>query len=194
MLGLPRRVNQSPGHRNNNIELEAEPFCHSLLLLALNAFHLSRRLDPRSRTSRPHSTVFLSLAHLQATAARQSQEPAPAKEDTPCCAGRDGGERTEHVYASPKNNASRPKKSIDKKCMRPPSPSSNQRQFPDDAYSPDDIDDATPGPDRSYVAHISFLISHISGSFQRAHRRRRPPPGPFAYTIAYTVASFQLLG
>jgi hypothetical protein len=38
-----------------------------------------------------------------------------------------------------KNNTSRPKKSIDKKRMRTPSPLKNQRQFPDDA---------TPRPDR----------------------------------------------
>lgn len=100
MVAAPSQ--SKPGPPPQQHRLEVEPFCHSPLPLALNAFHLSRSLDLRSRTSRPHSTIFLSLAHLQATAARQSQEPAPAKEDTPCCAGRDGDERTEHVYASPR--------------------------------------------------------------------------------------------
>ncbi|KAF9733994.1 hypothetical protein PMIN03_006622 [Paraphaeosphaeria minitans] len=44
--------------------------------------------------------------------------------------------------------------------MRTPSPSKNQRQFPDDAYSPDDIDDATPRPDG--FACSAYPISDLS--------------------------------
>tara|TARA_R110002003_G_scaffold1452_2_gene23079 strand:+ start:230 stop:970 length:741 start_codon:yes stop_codon:yes gene_type:complete len=61
---------------------------------------------------------------------------------------------------SPTSNVSRPKKSIDKKRMRTPSPSKNRRQFPDDAYSPDDIDDATPRPD--HFGRSAYPVPNLS--------------------------------
>jgi hypothetical protein len=61
---------------------------------------------------------------------------------------------------SPKSNASQHKRTIDKKRMRTPSPSKNQRQFPHDAYSPDDIGDTTPRPDR--FAHSAYPVPNLS--------------------------------
>ncbi|KAF9729881.1 hypothetical protein PMIN01_11814 [Paraphaeosphaeria minitans] len=62
---------------------------------------------------------------------------------------------------SPNSNASRPKKeSIEKKRMRTPSPSKNQRQFSDDAYSPNDIGEATPRPDG--FARSAYPIPNLS--------------------------------
>jgi hypothetical protein len=61
---------------------------------------------------------------------------------------------------SRKSHTSRRKQSIDKKRMRTPSLSKNQRQFPDDAYSPDDIDDATSRPDR--FACSAYPIPNLS--------------------------------
>jgi hypothetical protein len=61
---------------------------------------------------------------------------------------------------SPKSIASQPKRSIEKKRMRTPSPSKNQRRFRDDAYSPDNIEDATPRPDR--FARSAYPVPNLS--------------------------------
>jgi hypothetical protein len=45
------------------------------------------------------------------------------------------------ITPPPNSNASRPKKSNGRKRMRTPSPSNDQRQFPDGSYSPSDIDE-----------------------------------------------------
>ncbi|KAK7178330.1 hypothetical protein PSPO01_15618 [Paraphaeosphaeria sporulosa] len=44
--------------------------------------------------------------------------------------------------------------------MRTPSPSKNQRQFPDDVYSPNDIGEATPRPDG--FARSAYPIPNLS--------------------------------
>jgi hypothetical protein len=44
--------------------------------------------------------------------------------------------------------------------MRTPSPLKNQRKSPDETYSPDDIDDATPRPDR--FGHSACPIPNLS--------------------------------
>lgn len=132
-----------PGH-HNNIELEVEPFCHPSLLPSLNASHLSRRLDPRTRTSR-HTRQYLSpLRTCKRRQPDSRKSPRPQKKIRRVVLGEMAANDQNTFMLPPKSNASRPKKSIDKKRMHTPSPSKNQRQFPDDAYSPDDIDDAMP--------------------------------------------------
>jgi hypothetical protein len=64
------------------------------------------------------------------------------------------------LMPSPESIVSQPKRSVEKKRMRTPSPSKNQRRFPDDAYSPDNIEDATPRPHR--FARSAYPVPNLS--------------------------------
>jgi hypothetical protein len=111
---LPHRVNRSADHCNN-----MNSRSNHLTSSALNASHLGHRLGLSTRTSRPHSTTFLSVA------AQQSREPAPAKVDTP------------HAHAlAMKSRRQFPNASVSKEVLwiklyeRPPHTSINCSVFP----------------------------------------------------------------
>ncbi|KAF2462914.1 uncharacterized protein BDR25DRAFT_320402 [Lindgomyces ingoldianus] len=88
------------------------------------------------------------------------EAPRPRKQARRVVLGEMAANDQNIFMPSSKSKSSRPKKSIDKKRMRTPSPSKNQRQFPDDAYSSDDIDNATPRPDR--FARSAYPIPNLS--------------------------------
>jgi hypothetical protein len=112
MVAPPSQPERGPLQQH---ELEVEPshfFPLSMHSISVTAWVCE--LEPRA----PHSTTFLSLAHLQATAAQPSREPAPVKEDTPCCRCADG-ERLLYEQCV-----------VEVKRMRTPSPSKVGANFP----------------------------------------------------------------
>ncbi|PSN58927.1 hypothetical protein BS50DRAFT_641365 [Corynespora cassiicola Philippines] len=115
-----------------------------------------RELEPRARTQSYSSSLR--------TCKRQQPDTrkSPRSRNKTCrvVLGKITANDQNMSIPSPKSNASQPKRSIDKKRMRTPSPSKNPRQFPDDAYSPDDIEDVTPRPDR--FSHSAYPIPNLS--------------------------------
>ncbi|KAF2245115.1 hypothetical protein BU26DRAFT_77053 [Trematosphaeria pertusa] len=117
-----------------------------------------RELEPRARArTRPYPSPLRTCKRRQPDSRKS---PRPPKKIRRVVLGEMAADDQNMFMPSRKSNTSRPKKSIDKKRMRTPSPSKNQRQFPDDAYSPDDIDDATPRPDR--FARSAYPIPDLS--------------------------------
>ena len=102
-----------------------------------------RELEPRART-KPYPSSLGTCKRPQPDTRKSSR---PRKKTRRVVLGEIAADDQNLFIDSPESNASHLKRSIDKKRMRTPSPSKNQRQFPDDAYSPDDTDDATPRPD-----------------------------------------------
>ncbi|PVH91768.1 hypothetical protein DM02DRAFT_606179 [Periconia macrospinosa] len=115
-----------------------------------------RELEPRARTQ-PYPSSLRTCKRQQPDTRKS---PHSRKKTRRVVLGEIAANDQHMFMPSPKSNASRPKRSIDKKRMRTPSPSKNQRQFPDDAYSPEDIEDATPRPDR--FAHSAYPIPNLS--------------------------------
>jgi hypothetical protein len=115
-----------------------------------------RELEPRARTQ-PYSSSLRTYKRRQHDIRKS---PRPRKKIGRVVLGETAANDQNIFMPSPESNASQPKRSIDKKRMRTPSPSKNQRQFPDDAYSPDDIDDTTPRPDR--FARSAYPVPNLS--------------------------------
>lgn len=114
-----------------------------------------RELEPRARTQ-PYPSSLRTRKRRQP----DTRESPRSRKTCRVVLGEIAVNDQNMPMPSPKSNASRPKRSVDKKRMRTPSPSKNQRQFPDDAYSPEDTEDATPRPDR--FAHSAYPIPNLS--------------------------------
>ncbi|KAJ4330091.1 hypothetical protein N0V87_010306 [Didymella glomerata] len=117
-----------------------------------------RELEPRARTQ-PFPSSLRTYKRRQHDTGK-SPRPRPRKKVRRVVLGEIAANDQNMFMPSPESNASQPKKSIDKKRMRTPSPSKNQRQFPDDAYSPDDINDTTPRPNR--FARSAYPVPNLS--------------------------------
>jgi hypothetical protein len=115
-----------------------------------------RELEPRSR-SRSYSSSLRDRKRLQPDTGKN---PRLRKKTNRLVLCEIGSNDQNMDMPSPQSSASRPKRSIEKKRIRTPSLSKNARQFPDDAYSPDDINDATPRQDRS--ACSAYPIPNLS--------------------------------
>ncbi|CAI6342380.1 unnamed protein product [Periconia digitata] len=155
---LPRRVNQSPDHQNNIDSTSSHPAPLHCSLPSMHPISVAawiRELEPRARTQSYPSSLR--------TCKRQQPDTRKSPRSRKTCRvvlGEIAANDQNMAMPSPKSNASRPNRRIEKKRMRTPSPSKNQRQFPDDAYSPDDIEDATPRPDS--FAHSAYPIPDLS--------------------------------
>jgi hypothetical protein len=102
-------------------------------------------LEPRARArTRPYTSPLRTCQRRQPDSRKS---PRLRKRIRRVVLGEMAANDQNMFMPSPKSNTSHPKKGIEKKRMRTPSPSKDQRQFPDDAYSPDDTDNATPRPD-----------------------------------------------
>jgi hypothetical protein len=156
---LPRRVNRSPDHQNNIDSTSSHPVPLHFSLPSMHPISVAawvRELEPRTRTQPYPSSLHTHKRRQPDT----RKSPHSRKKTRRVVLGEVAANDQNLFMLSPKSNTSLPKRSIEKKRMRTPSPSKNQRQFPDDAYSPDDIEDATPRPDR--FAHGAYPIPTLS--------------------------------
>ncbi|KAF2740440.1 hypothetical protein EJ04DRAFT_455555 [Polyplosphaeria fusca] len=104
-----------------------------------------RELEPRARTQ-PYPSSLRTCKRQQPDTRKS---PRPRKKTRRVVLGEIAANDQNAFISSPK------------KRMRTPSPSKNQRQYPDDAYSPDDdIDDPTPRRDR--FAPSAYPIPNLS--------------------------------
>ena len=151
----PSQSKPGPPNQNNIDSTSSYP---APLLPSMHPISVAawiRELEPRARTQ-PYPSSLRTRKRRQP----DTRESPRSRKTCRVVLGKIAVNDQNMPMPSPKSNASRPKRSVDKKRMRTPSPSKNQRQFPDDAYSPEDTEDVTPRPDR--FAHSAYPIPNLS--------------------------------
>lgn len=145
----------------------------------------------------PHARTQLHPFRSRTRKRRQPdsrESPRPRKKTRRVALGEMATNDQNMRIPAPKSNALRPKKSIDKKRRRTPSPTKNQRRFPEDAYSPDD-DDATPRQGRfardPYPVPIlpykeALSMEHIEDDDDDDDQARSPTRSPTRSTRSHT--------